>query len=499
LLTTRLAPPITPGSLIAGKYRIEEELGRGTMGTVYRAVHGSLGQRVAIKLIASEHSQSAEARARFRVEAKAAARLRSRHVVQVIDDGETPEGNPYIVMEYLEGETLEQRLAREHALPLAEAVRVVTHVGRALARAHAEGIVHRDLKPANIFLVTSEDDEAGWLAKVLDFGIAKLQHEAQGTTQAGTLLGTPLFMSPEQVRGASTVDHRADLYSLGMCFFHMLTGDYAHDSPTYGDILVAICTQPLPKLRARAPWLPEPVELWFQRACAKEPLERFQSADEMLEALRVTGSYSPLSRQSSPSDARIAPETLVGFAAPPALVASPGDAAQLGFARTQPLNHGSGPAPGALTVPIAVAVSAGPSVRTGRSSSARSRAQLTRRHLAPWLLGAGLGLFALAVLGLALRWAKPAELDSSPPRAQGAVVAPLPPVSSAVTTSSAAGSREARPEPGTSSSVAAAKEPLPPAPSVDASESPRKRGKTPSASTSPAPPSPTVLGTDLGF
>jgi tRNA A-37 threonylcarbamoyl transferase component Bud32 len=273
-LPTGLLQHMRSGVVLADKYRLEEEIGRGSMGTVYRAVHVTLGQRVAIKLISSEHSQSAEARARFSVEAKAAAKLRSRHVVQVIDDGETPEGNPYIVLEYLEGETLEERLERERDVPLADAVRIVTHVGRALARAHAEGIVHRDLKPANIFLVRSEDEDAGWVAKVLDFGIAKLEQGEKGTTQAGTVLGTPLFMSPEQVRGASSVDHRADLYSLGMCLFHMLTGEYAHYSANYSDILVSVCTRPLPKLREKAPWLPEAVEQWFQRACARPVSKR---------------------------------------------------------------------------------------------------------------------------------------------------------------------------------------------------------------------------------
>jgi serine/threonine-protein kinase len=134
-LTQGLPSHIRPGVVIADKYRLEAEIGRGAMGTVYRAVHVTLGQRVAIKLISAEHSQSAEARRRFSVEAKAAAKLKSRHVVSVYDDGETAEGNPYIVLELLEGETLEQRIGREHDLPLVDAVRVTTHVGRALARA----------------------------------------------------------------------------------------------------------------------------------------------------------------------------------------------------------------------------------------------------------------------------------------------------------------------------------------------------------------------------
>ena len=393
-LTQGLPSHIRPGVIIGGKYRLEEEIGRGSMGTVYRAVHVTLGQRVAIKLISGEHSTSEEARKRFSTEAKAAAKLRSRHVVQVYDDGETPEGNPYIVLEYLEGETLEQRLDREHDVPLTDAVRIVTHVGRALARAHAQGIVHRDLKPANIFLVKTDDDEAGWIAKVLDFGIAKLDTGEKGTTQAGTVLGTPLFMSPEQVRGASIVDHRADLYSLGMCLFHMLTHEFAYYSPNYSDILVGICTLPLPVLREKAPWVSESVEQWFQRACAKEPLERFQSADEMTEALQAVAGNMPLSKHKSFPEGRIAPETLVGYAAP-ALATLQLDAGPLSLARTQQVQqHGM---QAAAPVPIAVGGEGGLSTATGSEWTPPPR-----YNLRPLLLGIGLGLLAVTTLVVTL-------------------------------------------------------------------------------------------------
>jgi len=397
--TVALSPgppsPIQPGQVIAGKYRIEEQIGRGSMGTVYRAVHVTLGQRVAIKLISGEHSQSAEIRQRFSVEAKAAAKLRSRHVVQVIDDGETPEGNPYIVLELLEGETLEQRLAREHDVPLSDAVRIVTHVGRALARAHAQGIVHRDLKPANVFLVKSDDDEAGWVAKVLDFGIAKIAQQA-GTTQAGTVLGTPLFMSPEQVRGASSVDHRADLYSLGMCLFHMVTGEYAHYSPSYSEILVAICTRPLPLIREKAPWLPAPMEGWFQRACAKLPIDRFQSADEMTEAIQAAaGGASPLSKHKSVPEGRIAPETLVGFAAPPftTLQLQTGDPA---LSQTQLLDQPASAEPAIAPVAIAIA-------KDGPAVTGADEWRAPRRRFRPWAIGAGLALLAISSLAVTLQ------------------------------------------------------------------------------------------------
>jgi eukaryotic-like serine/threonine-protein kinase len=433
ILSEGIPSHIRPGLVIGGKYRLEEEIGRGSMGTVYRAVHVTLGQRVAIKLISGEHLQSSEARKRFSVEAKAAAKLRSRHVVQVYDDGETPEGNPYIVLEYLEGETLEQRLEREHDLPLVDAVRIVAHVSRALARAHAQGIVHRDLKPANIFLVKSEDDEVGWIAKVLDFGIAKLDNQGEkGTTQAGTVLGTPLFMSPEQVRGASSVDHRADLYSLGMCLFHMLTGDYAYYSANYSDILIAICTLPLPSLREKSPWVPSTVEQWFQRACARERLERFQSADEMSEALQAAAGGMPLSKHQSFPEGRIAPETLVGYATP-ALATMHLDTGPASLARTQQVVGQPGapylpgtpyPPGGSAHAPIAIAIG-------GKSRGDISGARPPpKRGIPPLLLGAGLGLLVVALftIGLTL-WSgsDKARTGDSNVRAQASAAAPPPP------------------------------------------------------------------------
>jgi serine/threonine-protein kinase len=434
-LTQGLPSHIGPGLMIAGKYRLEAEIGRGSMGTVYRAVHVTLGQRFAIKLISTEHSQSIEARKRFSVEAKAVAKLRSRHVVQVYDDGETPEGNPYIVLEYLDGETLEQRLERERDIPLADAARIVMHVGRALARAHAQGIVHRDLKPANIFLVKSDDDDAGWIAKVLDFGIAKLDgHGEKGTTQAGTVLGTPLFMSPEQVRGASSVDHRADLYSLGMCLYHMLTSEFAFYSANYSEILIGICTQPLPLLRSRAPWVPEAVETWFQRACAREPLERFQSADEMTEALQAAAGGASLSKHKSFAEGRIAPETLVGYAAPPALATLHPDIGPASLARTQqlvaPVSSSAttspgfgGPAPGErVAAPVAIAIS------SGDARSLSTDFTLPKRSLKPLVIGIALGLLAVASVLLTITLLSGSDAEPSSALASAVSAGPIPPV-----------------------------------------------------------------------
>jgi serine/threonine-protein kinase len=276
---------VRAGQLLAGKYRLEKEIGRGAMGTVWSAVHVSLGQRVAIKVISPEHADSDELRKRFDTEARAAAKLRSRFVVGVFDHGLTSSGLPYIVMEFLEGECLEDRISRFGVISLPEAARITRHVGRALARAHAHGIVHRDLKPANIFITKAEEDDDGgdWIAKVLDFGIAKVEdYSDRSTTKTGTVLGTPLFMSPEQVRGASSVDSRADLYSLGMVIYNMLTGTYAFEGQSFGDLLVSICTDPLPTLSNRAPNLPESLDAWFQKTCARDPAQRYQTAEELV-------------------------------------------------------------------------------------------------------------------------------------------------------------------------------------------------------------------------
>jgi tRNA A-37 threonylcarbamoyl transferase component Bud32 len=337
MLKTHVIPPagppayLQPGEIVAERYRLERELGRGSMGVVWSAIHVTLGQRVAIKLISAGQIDSPETRHRFSTEAKAAARLKSRHAVQVYDDGETLDGTPYIVMEYLEGETLEAKLERG-ALALPEAVRITSHVCRALSRAHAQGIIHRDLKPANIFIARAEEDEHGWLAKVLDFGVAKLTSSTDPShTKTGTLVGTPLFMSPEQVRGASHVDRRADLYSLGMVFFNMITGHFAFEAPSYSDVLVKICLGPLPDLSGVS-GIPEAVRAWFDKACAREASERFQSADEMSEALRDAAGNLRQERTSMPEEVLGPSGTVMGYGGPDLLDFSASPARQLAAA-----------------------------------------------------------------------------------------------------------------------------------------------------------------------
>jgi serine/threonine-protein kinase len=278
---------VAPGAIVAGKYRLDAVIGEGGMGAVWSATHTGLGQAVAIKFISKEFITSPEALRRFDAEAKAAAQLRSRHVVQVFDNGTLEDGTPYIAMELLRGENVHARVHRAGAVPLAETVEILSQCCRALARAHAAGIVHRDIKPDNIFLTQTEEE--GTLVKVLDFGIAKFASAPSdhSSTRTGAVLGTPLFMSPEQARGLKTIDYRTDIYSLGLVAYTMLTGNLAFSSESFGDLLVQICTAPLPSLCANAPWLPAAMEPWFQRACAREPAGRFASAQELADALRV--------------------------------------------------------------------------------------------------------------------------------------------------------------------------------------------------------------------
>ena len=276
---------VKPGLVLLGRYKLEERLGEGGMGAIWRAEHQVLSAPVAVKILARDVADSDETAARFIREAKAAASLRSPHVVQTMDYG-VEDGLPFIVMELMEGETLRQRLKTRKILEPVETARIVTHVARAMTRAHEAGIVHRDLKPENIFLVRNEDAE---IAKVLDFGVAKVEAATLGPdgtkTRTGSLLGTPYYMSPEQAQGNKEVDHRSDLWSLGVIAFECLTGKRPFTSDALGDLVLAICIRPIPVPSEHAT-VPAGFDDWFAKATARDPEARFQSAREMADAFR---------------------------------------------------------------------------------------------------------------------------------------------------------------------------------------------------------------------
>jgi hypothetical protein len=283
------SPLVFKGALLAGRYRLEGIVGAGGMGAVWAATHLGIGQQVALKLVFANFVRSADALQRFDREAKAAARIKSRHVPQVYDNGVLEDGTPFLAMELLQGETLFARVHQNGPVALPEAISILDQCCRALGRAHLLGIVHRDIKPDNIFLAHQLDEE-GYVVKVLDFGIAKFTLLGEGehsSTRTGALLGTPQYMSPEQARALKTIDHRTDLYSLGLVAYTMLTGNLAFSGESLGDLLLQICAQPLPSLVNAAPWLPPAMETWFQVACAREPQHRYPSAQAFIDGLRA--------------------------------------------------------------------------------------------------------------------------------------------------------------------------------------------------------------------
>jgi len=257
------------------------------MGSVWVAEHVSLRTQVVVKFMSKELASSAEAVARFSREAAAASQVKSPHVVQMLDHGVAAEplSAPYIVMELLEGRDLEHHIRAVGKLQPGEALAIVVQLSRALSKAHERGIVHRDIKPSNVFLC---DAGAGELfVKLLDFGIAKGPEVgiAGSTTRTGSLVGSPYYMSPEQVVGAKNIDYRTDLWSLGVVAYEALTGQRPFSGETMGALALKIHRDPLPRPTDANPALPSAVDAWFARACAREPEERFASAKEMADAL----------------------------------------------------------------------------------------------------------------------------------------------------------------------------------------------------------------------
>ena len=275
---------LAPGAVVGGKYRIERPLARGGMGSLWVARHVQLGSTVAIKFLDASFAASPAHRARFEREARAAASLKSPHVVQVHDYGfEGPA--PYIVMELLEGEDLNHRLHRVRRMSLHDTARILAQVGKALRKAHEAGIAHRDLKPANLFLARDDDDE---VVKILDFGIAKEQNATLGdATRTGEVIGSPHYMSPEQVRAERDVDHRTDLWSMGIILYRMLVGVLPFPGDQLGPVLARILTDPIPVPSSVAPDLPRTMDAFFARALARDKLQRFQSIHEMVEAFQA--------------------------------------------------------------------------------------------------------------------------------------------------------------------------------------------------------------------
>ena len=266
------------GQIMLGKYRVERLIGRGGMGEVYEARHVVVGRRFAIKFLKQGSTGGQDSHARFLREAQAAGALDNEHIAAVIDFDLAADGAPFLVMEYLNGESLTAALQREGVLPLRRVVSILLQVCDGLAAAHAAGIVHRDLKPDNLSILPRND--APELVKILDFGVAKLVREQPdgSETQSGAVLGTPLYMAPEQARGEKSVDFRVDIHALGVIAYELLSGQRPHPGDGYNAILAHILTRPVRPLRELCPDLPEAMLRAVERALAFEPSARHESA-----------------------------------------------------------------------------------------------------------------------------------------------------------------------------------------------------------------------------
>jgi hypothetical protein len=381
-----------------GSYRIARLIGAGGMGAVYKAVHPSIGSRVAIKVLAHDPARSLSLVERFFSEARAVNVIRHEHIVNVLDLAELPDRRPYIVMEYLDGEPLSSLLARHGPLPLGTLAHMICEVLDALAAAHSKGVVHRDLKPDNLFVTPNGH------MKVLDFGVAKLRGEIAtpgDATRTGALLGTPHYMSPEQAL-ARPVDARTDLYALGVILFEATTGRRPFEADSLYELLRLHLEQRPAAPRALRPDIPAAYEAVILRALEKDAAYRFQSATELSNALREATRFVGEEAWARVSARQVRTASMTAASEAP-LASAPTPATRTAAHREPPL------APGTY---------AGASVPTFRAAQPpRSRASVL-----PWLIAglAGVALLGAGVLGTAALVARsassrPAQDDTPAP------------------------------------------------------------------------------------
>ncbi len=402
------------GRTIAGKYRLERPLAKGGMGAVWVARHVQLDVLVAVKFMDPDTAASDEARMRFDREAKASAQLKSPHVVQVHDYG-IEDTTPYIVMELLDGEDLSARLKREGRLSLAATSALLGQLGKGLRRAHEAGVVHRDLKPGNIFLQRQDDDV---VVKILDFGIAKSivagSAPVGDATKTGSIMGSPHYMSPEQFRDSKSIDHRTDLWAVGVILFRCLTGVLPFPGSDFTELILAIFSEPMPIPSTIAPDLGPEVDRFFERALARDLNQRFQSVRELVDAfMGLEGARPPGAARGDPRGSLPSlPDSMREDAGAP-FAPQWGDRGHL--------KSDSG-ASGAVPGPHVIGM---PAPQEGSSNSGRSAASVTssgHRHVKAVAAAVGVALLAAAIgLIVVLR------AGAQPPSSAGASTVPAGP------------------------------------------------------------------------
>jgi serine/threonine-protein kinase len=278
-------------TVLLGRYLVTRKVGQGGMGAVYEATHKLINKRVAVKVLLEKYAQKDQVVARLRQEAELASSIGHEHIIDITDFGETNDGRTFVVMEYLEGESLGAHLAREGAIGEQRAIHIAHQVASALGAAHKKGVIHRDVKPDNIFVLSSRKND---FVKVVDFGISKLVRPGEDEggssprlTQTGMVLGTPLYMSPEQARGDENLDHRIDIYALGVILYEMVTGEVPFRGTNYLSILTQVINdQPSPPRDLR-PEISEDLESVIMKAMAKDRDHRYQSMEELADDLAI--------------------------------------------------------------------------------------------------------------------------------------------------------------------------------------------------------------------
>lgn len=275
------------GEMLEGKYRVERVVGEGAWGEVLEATNVRIKRRVAIKVLRQQYASNPAMVARFEREALASTHIESQHVVQIFDAGVLADGRPYMVMEFLVGEDLGKRIdkAPGNRIPLLEAIGFTTQAARGLAAAHGASIFHRDMKPSNIVIAKTKAGRE--VAKIVDFGISKLLNDQEGmsNTQTGTIMGSPVYMSPEQARGSKNTDHRSDIYSLGVVLYECVTGRTPFVADSFNELLFKIALEEAPTPKSLRPDITDELNDIIMKAIARDPDHRFQKAEELEDAL----------------------------------------------------------------------------------------------------------------------------------------------------------------------------------------------------------------------
>lgn len=354
-----------------GNYAVLEKLGEGGMGEVYLAEHTLIGKRAAIKVLRPEFSQNREVVQRFFNEAKATTSIDHPGILDIFDFGYGADGSAFIVMEYLQGETLGERIQRHGRLPVSDAIRIVRQAASALSAAHHRGITHRDLKPPNVFLVRDPDVPGGERAKILDFGIAKLAKDntsAGVRTRTGAIIGTPTYMAPEQCRGATEVDQRADIYALGCILYEMLCGRPPFTAQGLGDLFAQHMFEAPPPPRSVDPSVPIAIEALILAMLAKDPSARPQDAAALLGEIdralladglpaEASGRFTPIPAENTPlpgPSARFAPTSAASHTPAPGGAAEQRHPATTIGASAGEVSAAAGPGPRRWVLPSAI-------------------------------------------------------------------------------------------------------------------------------------------------